>query len=214
MSSALRVEGILHGGGWQRCDMCKRNGLQVPNSLLAVLMSLTACACVLVRWRLVANVDAFSFDAPPPILIHFRSKQFWSRTVPLLNELEVCEGAFIRLYDPAITLDSPQLFGQIHHFIGYTTTHVVALLNIFTFYRFGDLLSYSTGEIIHPSLRLREQTIILIARPRCRFEQEPTLALRSEDVDINTTCTFLHSEGMVAWGPKRDWPNRADWKGS
>lgn len=65
VSSALGVEGILHGGGWQRCDMCKRNGLQVPNSLLAVLMSLTACACVLVRWRLVANVDALSFDAPP-----------------------------------------------------------------------------------------------------------------------------------------------------
>lgn len=135
----------------------------------------------------------------------------------LLIEQEIREGSFVRLYDPALAHetqgnDSPQLFGQVHHFIGYTPIYAVALLNILTFYRFGNLMSYSTGEIIHPSLRLREQTIILIARPRCRFEQEPTLAFKPKDVDIEHSFTFFHAIGMVAWGPKRDWPNRADWE--
>lgn len=136
---------------------------------------------------------------------------------PILDKGEIREGTFIRFFDPSLIqqtqgADSPELYGLVHQFIGYTPTHVAALIDILTFYRFGRLMSYNTGQIIHPSLRLKEQTIVLITRPRCHFELEPLLQFKPVDMEVDITHTLFREQKVVAWGPKRDWPNWPNWR--
>lgn len=134
----------------------------------------------------------------------------------LVDEHEIREGSFIRLFDPTLFqatqgADAPVLFGIVSYFIGFTSTHVVALVEIISFFRFGRLMSYSSGEVIHSSLRLKEQTIVLLDRSRCRFDSVATLEFNSIDTEFAHTHTYFRQEGLMAWGPKREWPEKEGW---
>lgn len=169
---------------------------------------------------------ASPFFRTPELLVYHKdvSEPPWTeqnflsnKGIPLVDKQEIREGSLIRLFDPALAQrfqgkDSSELFGQVKHFIGFTTDHAIALIDIHTFYRSGRLVSYASGNFIHPKIRPYEETIILLARSRCRFEPISMLRYWDEEFSVSQTHTLLQEERLIGRGPKREWPKRGGGK--
>lgn len=190
-----------------RC-VAEQNRLIPPASLF---ISIGAVSPLFRRQNLLVDHQDVS-EAPWTEQTFFSTGGF-----PLLDEQEVREGTFIRLFDAGLVhctygSDSMELFGQINHFIGFTKTQAVVLINILALYRRNRLQSSSTGTKIAHTVHPYKQTIIILSRQCCRFGRFALLEYQSEALETDWTHTFHREQCLVSWGPARDWHCTPDWR--
>lgn len=129
------------------------------------------------------------------------------------------EGSYIQLCDYSLSqrsnwLDTPFLQGQIHEFIGFDNSYVVASIFIIAFYRHPSrsLTSYTTGKIILAEPHRYEETIVLLRRARCRFDSNDLLEYNDGELTGPHYYRLHSQERMIEHGPERLWTHHTSWE--